>query len=202
MSYYLWIVVSTYILLWLTSHHFFPDGEAFTCRPGRESTRRSKRVPRGGRLLSQLDCDFSEVQIRKETIIGLEVGKDQWMQWRSCGVADQSAHFLKLNNNFHFQGALAVLKQFLESNLVRIDKTAPLRKWLIVDCRSTWATNLPTSVAWWRHTGDGHWSGWDSRCFCVEYFCEVKSKSRQKSRTGAGNTNGAPQQVTWQCRKY
>ena len=86
MSYYLWIVVSTYIPLWLTSHHFFPDGEAFTCRPGRESTRRSKRVPRGGRLLSQLDCDFSEVQIRKETIIGLEVGKDQWMQWRYCGL--------------------------------------------------------------------------------------------------------------------
>ena len=39
-----------------------------------------------------------------------------------------SAHFLRLNYNFHFQGALAVLKQFLESNLVRIVKTAPLRK--------------------------------------------------------------------------
>ena len=82
-------------------------------------------------------------------------------------VADQSAHFLMLHYNFHFQGALAVLKQFLESNLVRIVKTVPPKKWLIVDCRNTWATNLPTSVAWWRHTGDGHWLGGESSHFFV-----------------------------------
>ena len=89
------------------------------------------------------------------------------------------------------QGALAVLKQFLESNLVRTFHISEHLMCLPLVCaqsnlifsRNTWATNLPISVASWKHTGARLGRlGWHY------YF-------RQKSRSGAGNTNGAPQQV-------
>ena len=61
------------------------------------------------------------------------------------------------------QGALAVLKQFLESNLVRTFHISEHLMCLPLVCaqsnlifsRNTWATNLPISVASWKHTGAG-----------------------------------------------
>ena len=65
------------------------------------------------------------------------------------------------------QGALAVLKQFLESNLVRtfhnsehvvLTSCSNVTLWSnLIFSRNTWATNLPISVASWKHTGAGHW---------------------------------------------
>ena len=98
------------------------------------------------------------------------------------------------------QGALAVLKQFLESNLVRTFHISEHLMCLPLVCaqsnlifsRNTWATNLPISVASWKHTG----------AVTVKYSASVRLERlgwhyyfRQKSRSGAGNTNGAPQQV-------
>ena len=76
------------------------DGKAFTRRLGRESTRRSERIPGGGEKQGNVR--------NPPTLLILPI----------CF----SIHplFYSPPETLESQGALAVLKQFLESNLVRI----------------------------------------------------------------------------------
>ena len=77
---------------------YFSDGKAFTRRPGRESTWRSERISSGGIFCKRKNCKKKMLKIQQ---LYLHTGAHP-RDWTLLS-----------------QGALAVLKQFLESNLVR-----------------------------------------------------------------------------------
>ena len=175
---------------------YLSDGKAFTRRPGRESTWRSERISSGGiSRNSRRECwkssniTFMLVLARFPYFTFILHLFSSLFIFSLCSLLPG----WKLVS----QGALAVLKQFLESNLVRTFHISEHLMCLPLVCaqsnlifsRNTWATNLPISVASWKHTG------------AVTVKCSASVRLgwhyyfRQKSRSGAGNTNGAPQQV-------
>ena len=86
-------------------------------------------------------------------VISISLSWKPWnWQTEKLSHSDLDERALDALKEFPVEGALAVLKQFLESNLVNT--------WLILSvselmpcCRSTCPTSPPTCAAWWRPTG-------------------------------------------------
>ena len=79
-----------------------------------------------------------------------KINEKQSFQTEKLSHSDLDERALDALKEFPVEGALAVLKQFLESNLVRTSQHMSNLKCLIV--RSTSPTSLPTFVGWWKPT--------------------------------------------------
>ena len=107
-----------------------------------------------------------------------------WKPWNwqteKLSHSDLDERALDALKEFPVEGALAVLKQFLESNLVNT--------WLILSvseimpcCRSTCPTSPPTCAAWWRPTGRRPGPG---PAAPTEAASSTRGRTRRRSRWG------------------